>query len=84
VEHGDGIEMNIWITMGEDNGTAPPAGIGDAIYGRVDRLRSSVEVLYKTLERSEKGDFASDTPPLRSSNSVELGGESLKGILLRY
>jgi hypothetical protein len=80
MEIGDGIEGNIWTTMGEINQTVPPAGVGEAIYGRADRLRSSIKILRKTLKRSEKGDFASDTNPLASHTSVESGGKSFNEI----
>lgn len=77
-ERGDGIGTNIWTTMGEENGSEPPCGVDAAIYGRVRRLKTSVEILRKTLERCEQGDVASEIPPSASPRSVELGGQFLK------
>jgi hypothetical protein len=82
MECGQGIGTNIWTTMGENNGSAPPIGIHEAIYDRVENLKISVEILCKALERSEQGDAASDTPPFASHRSVESGGEFLKMTLI--
>ena len=77
----EGIGTNIWTTMGENNGSAPPVGLHEAIYGRVSNLKTSVEILRKSLERSEQGDSKSDTLPFAGHRSVELGGEFLKNDL---
>jgi hypothetical protein len=78
MEYGDGIGTNIWTTMGEESGSEPPAGLDDAIYNRVDRLKTSVGILRKALERSEQGDNASNMLPPASHSAVELGGRFLK------
>jgi len=68
--------------MGENNGSEPPAGVDDAIYDRVDRLKISVGILRKALERSEQGDVASDILHPAGHRAVELGGQFLKKNLL--
>ena len=78
MEYGDGIGTNIWTTMGEESGSEPPAGVDHAIYNRVERLKTSVEILRKALERSEQGDAASDILPPASHRSVESSGQFLK------
>ncbi|KAE8443091.1 hypothetical protein EG329_002335 [Mollisiaceae sp. DMI_Dod_QoI] len=74
MESGEGMGTNIWTTMGEQSDTEPPAGVDVAIYDRVDRLRTSVEILRKILERSEQGDVASNILPSTSHKAVELEG----------
>lgn len=70
-----GIGTNIWTTMEETvTGIGPPVGVDDAIYDRVERLRSSVKILRKILERSEQGDVALNTLPLVNQNSTDPGG----------
>ncbi len=78
MESGEGMGTNIWTTMGEQSDTEPPAGVDVAIYDRVDRLRTSVEILRKILERSEQGDVASNILPSTSHKAVELEGQFLK------
>lgn len=78
MEYGDGIGTNIWTTMEEENGSEPPAGVDDAIYNRVERLKTSVEILRKTLERSEQGDVASHVLPPDNHRVVESGGQFFK------
>ncbi|PMD41736.1 hypothetical protein L207DRAFT_633063 [Hyaloscypha variabilis F] len=67
-----GIGTNIWTAMGETNGSIPPGGLHEAIYGRVSNLTTSVEILRKSLERIEQRD--SESNPFAGHKSVELGG----------
>ena len=73
MECGEGIGTNIWTTMGEENGSGPPAGVDDAIYERVGKLKTSVEILCKALERSEQ-DLSSAVLPSASHRKVEPSG----------
>ncbi|KUJ13989.1 uncharacterized protein LY89DRAFT_736992 [Mollisia scopiformis] len=74
MEYGDGIGTNIWTTMGKESGLEPLAGVDNTIYNRVERLKTSVEILRKALERSEQGNVTSDILPPGSHRVVELGG----------
>jgi len=64
--------------MEEVNGTVPPAGLDDAIGNRVTNLRTSVEILRKTLQRSEQEDVTSPRMVPVNHTSLESGGESSK------
>jgi hypothetical protein len=75
---GDGIRANIWMTMGEEIGSEPPVGLGDAIYDRVRRLKASIKFLCKALERSGQRDGASAMLPPASHRSVESDGQFRK------
>lgn len=68
LESGSGIATNIWTTMGEDNGSAPPAGTFEAICDRVQGLKDSLGILRKALERRKQRDATSDVPPTTSSH----------------
>ena len=70
---GDGIGTNIWTRMEEADNSAPAAGLDDAIYERVRKLKISLEILCKTLKRSEQ-DLSSDILPSASHRKVESGG----------
>ena len=60
LECGDGIGTNIWTTMGEEH-DLEPAGVDNAIYDRLGRLKTSVEILSKALKGSKQGATVSDT-----------------------
>jgi hypothetical protein len=67
----EGIKGNIWTQMEETNGSAPPAGLSDAIFDRVRILKTSLEILGKALEPNGQG--AADIFPSAGHKSVELG-----------
>lgn len=43
--------------------SAPPAGTEKAMFGRVEGLKDSLDILCKALERRKQGDTALDVPP---------------------
>ena len=77
IEFGDSvIGTAIWTTMGESDsfGLDIPPGLVVAIYGRAERLRTSVQILDTALKRTAQRDAVSTAPATIGQNLLETGG----------